>query len=49
MKEYIVEYFNKGGSIPLAARTFAHSEAQARTNVKNEKGQDIIIRSTRLA
>lgn len=49
MKEYIVEYFNKGGSTPLATRQFAHSEAEARTNAKNEKGQDIIIRKTRLA
>lgn len=49
MKEYIVEYFMPKGSIPLASRTFAHSEAQARTNVKNEKGQDIIIRSTHRA
>ena len=49
MKEYIVEYFTKGGSIPLATRQFGHSEANARTNAKNEKGQDIIIRSVRLA
>lgn len=49
MKEYIVEYFMKGGSNPLATRQFAHNEAMARTNAKNEKGQDIIIRSVRPA
>ncbi|AMM44075.1 hypothetical protein FDG95_gp467 [Pectobacterium phage vB_PcaM_CBB] len=49
MKEYIVEYFQKGGSNPLATRQFAHNEAMARTNAKNEKGQDIIIRSVKPA
>lgn len=49
MKEYIVEYFLSKGSIPLATRQFAHSEANARSAAKAEKGSDIIIRSTRLA
>lgn len=49
MKEYIIEYFLKGGSNPLATRQFAHNEAMARKNAKTEKGHDIIIRSVRLA
>lgn len=47
MKEYIVEYFNKGQSIPLATRQFGYNEANARAAAKAEKGNDIIIRSTR--
>ncbi|SOK59310.1 hypothetical protein [Yersinia phage fHe-Yen9-03] len=48
MKEYIVEYFMPKSSVPMATRTFAHSEANARAAAKKEKGNDIIIRSTRL-
>ena len=49
MKEYIVEYFLSGGSVPYATRQFAHSEALAREAAKKEKGYDIIIRSTKKA
>lgn len=49
MKEYIVEYFNAGSSIPLATRQWGYSEANARSAAKAEKGHDIIIRSTRPA
>lgn len=47
MKEYIVEFFYQGTSTPQAARVFAMNEAQARTNLKMEKGQSIIIRTTK--
>lgn len=49
MTEFIVEYFMKGGSNPLATRQFAFNEAMARNNAKLEKGSDIIIRSVRKA
>ena len=49
MKEYIVEYFQKGSSVPLSTRQGARSPEEARTAAKREKGNDIIIGTTREA
>lgn len=42
MKEYMIEYKMVGTSTPLRARSSGYSEAQAITNLRNEKGNIIV-------
>ena len=47
MKEFFVEYFNQGSSVKRRERVSARSAAEAITLLKEDKGSDIIIHSTK--